>query len=353
MRGLFFFLICASLIYPQKKLFEFKFDERLFISFAFLNAAGFNGEWNKDGMDPVRIEVRKYINEKADPEFLNELKEYTTQENIRDWTNYSAFALINNGPPDFNLSFDPKTSQIDSLTVAKYSGLKKYMREFYSRLNLNELWHKLKSLIEKENYAFEPYAQKAIDRITSYLKIDKNFFFRNGSKIYFQRVPLMSYYTAETLVVNGDIYIISGPMGGEPSESEFFHEALHHPIGEITRKYSDEIMKYSSINSLNKGELGYNSWESCFEESMVRAIDKILFGKCFGSSEKEVLVSIYNEYKIGFILTPFFYEEMKKFESSGKTFEDFFPGILKNLDFNREKNRLEEFKRNSESQSKN
>lgn len=50
--------LVASTISAQSNIFDFRVDKRLFISYAFMNAAGNDGEWRKEGMNPIRINVR-------------------------------------------------------------------------------------------------------------------------------------------------------------------------------------------------------------------------------------------------------------------------------------------------------
>lgn len=100
------------------------------------------------------------------------------------------------------------------------------------------------------------------------------------------------------------------------------------------------INKYSEINSINKAELGYDDWIELFEECMVRTIDKRLQAKLYKQSKDDLLKSIYSEYKIGMILCPYLNEELEKYDNTNLSLEEYFPELLKNLDINKEKERL-------------
>ncbi|OGU77434.1 MAG: hypothetical protein A2V93_09620 [Ignavibacteria bacterium RBG_16_34_14] len=336
----------ASATKAQNNIFDFTIDKRLFISYAFMNAAGNDAEWRKEGMNPIRIDVRNILNAKIDSAFFNKIHKYVYDNHLESWTNYGPYALINNGPPDFNISINYKNSDLDSVSVSKVDGLREYFIEFYHDYDIEKLWKQYQPIIQEENQKYEPYANKALLDITNYCRINNDYFAQKANNISFQKIPLMLYFTAQTLKVNGKIYIITGPSDGNPSESSFYHEALHYPIGEIIKRNTDLINKYSDINSINKAELGYEDWIEFFEDCLVRTIDKRMEAKLFNESQDELLKSIYSEYKIGMILCPYLNEELEKYENINITLEEYFPKLLSNLDFNKERQRLDNFNKN-------
>ena len=311
-----------------------------------MNAAGNDGEWRKEGMNPIRIDVRNILFEKIDSVFLNKIHNFVYNNHLESWTNYGPYALINSGPPDFNININYKNSGLDSVSIHRYDGLREYFIEFYRNYDIENLWKQYQPIIQEENQKYEPYANQALLDITNYCRINNDYFTKKANRIYFQQIPLMLYFTAQTVKVNGAIYIITGPSDGHQSEATFYHEALHHPIGEIIDKYSYLINKYSEINSINKAELGYADWIELFEECMVRAIDKRLQAKLYKQSKDDLLKNIYSEYKIGMILCPYFNEELDKYEKTNITLEDYFPKLLNNLDIDKEKERIINFNNN-------
>ncbi len=343
MKKLLFLFFFSSVILAQSSIIDLSIDKRLFISYAFMNAAGNSGEWRKEGMNPLRIEVRNILKERIDTTFINKIHKYVFDHELDSWVNYGPYALINNGPPKFDLEIDYKNSNLDSNAVNMVKGLQDYFVEFYNKYNIEELWKKYYSSMQAENQKYAPFADRALSDIINYCRISDNYFSRGTKKIHYQVIPLMSYFTAQTVKVNGEIYIISGPTDGQPSEANFYHEALHHPIGEIVNKYSNLINKYSEINNLNKGELGYPNWLEFFEECLVRTIANRMSSKLFNENNDELLKGIYSEYKKGLILCPYLNEELEKYETANIPLEKYFPELLTNLDLNKEKEKLDEY----------
>lgn len=343
MKKIIFLIFFSSIIWAQNNIIDLNIDKRLFIAYAFMNAAGNDGEWRKEGMNPIRIEVRNILKEKVDTTFINKIHKYVFDHALESWVNYGPYALINNGPPNFDLVIDYKNSNLDSNAVNLVKGLKNYFVEFYNKYDIEGIWEKYYLSMQKENQKYAPYADRALTDIANYCRISNNYFSKSTKKIHYQVIPLMSYFTAQTVKVNGEIYIISGPTDGQPSEANFYHEALHHPIGEIVSKYSDLINRYSEINSLNKGELGYPNWLEFFEECLVRTIDKRMSAKLFKDGKDELLRGINDEYKRGLVLCRYFNEELEKYESLNIPLQEYFPKMLVNLDFAKEKARLDNF----------
>jgi hypothetical protein len=342
-----FFSTLTSHAQTNDSLFDFNADVRLFTAYAFMNAAGNNGEWRKAGMHPIRIAVRKDLEGRLDSTFLKKIKDYHSSHYRGSWTGYGSFALINSGPPNFQVSFDPSTSDEDCKNIEKgYAGLSILLAEFYKKANIDKLWEKYRPLIQAQNNLRKPFAQRALNDIISYCRLNKDFFSRNANRIHFQFAPLLSYFTAETEKVNGDIYIIAGPQEGEPNESEFYHEALHHVTNPLvdrldtstTRRF-DDLFRLADSTS----QAGYAQ----FYEGFVRTLDKVISGKRFGKSDSVIASKITGEYKLGFVLCLSIYEQLKQYEASRMTFAEYFPKIIANIDVARERQRWLEVTKNS------
>lgn len=343
-RSLFILLLSCINISAQESLFDFKADKRLFISFAFMNAAGNDAEWNKDGMHPVRVEVRKYLNEKLDSAFRSTIRNYVFSNHLEGWSNWASFGLMSDGTPEFNLSPDLKKGDFDSLEIKNFLGLQKYLKEFYYKSDIEELWKKYQPVLQAGNDQYIPYADKAMHDIISYCRIDSNYFNKKANKISYQKCPLMSFFTAQTLPVNGNIYLVIGPMQipEQPSAGSFYHESLHHPIGEILKGHSQLVEKYSDINAIRKDDIGYHKWDEFVEDCLVRTISIRLEAKLYNSSDQELIKKINDEYKIGMILCPYFNEELEKYEKSDLPLDKYIPKLLSSLNMEREKKRMSE-----------
>lgn len=146
--------------YEKKPLFSFEADERLFTAFAFMNAAGFDGEWRDAGMNPIRIELRNQINSQLDSLFKSRIREFHYSHSRGSWSQYAPFALRTSGPPDFRMYPDEYASENGRQIASEKEGLSELLSKFYDCAQIKKLWIKYKPLLNKKNYQYEPFAQK-------------------------------------------------------------------------------------------------------------------------------------------------------------------------------------------------
>jgi hypothetical protein len=328
-------------------LFDFSADIRLFTAHTFMNVAGNDGEWRKAGMHPIRVAVRKDLEGRLDTVFEKQIRGFYSSHVGGGWSGYGPFALITSGPPEFQVTYDSATSDEDCRTIQKfYADFSPLLAEFYTKANVAALWDKYRPLIQAQNDLRKPFAQQALDDIVSYCRLDKDFFLRKAHQIHFQFAPLLSYFTAQTARVNGDIYIIAGPQEGKPDESEFYHESLHHVINPLVDALdSNTTNRFAGLFRLadSTSQAGYGQFYECF----VRTLDKVICGWRVAESDSMVAAHVTGEYKLGFILCPAIYDQLKEYEKSRLPFVEYFPKIVANINVVGERERWVELMRNA------
>jgi len=192
---LFFFLLISCSTENKKidkEFFVFEPDIRLFTSYAFMNAAGFDSDWN-DTMHPIRIEIRNYLDSVLTDDYKKEINDYYKKFGGGDFYGYGAYALNSKFPPDFGLICDSCENEY----LDKFVGYDSLLRDFYAKGNIKELWDKYKGKLYEQNIQYKTYAEIALKQITDYCRVDSNYY-RNIAKgnFYYQQIPLMSYFTA-------------------------------------------------------------------------------------------------------------------------------------------------------------
>jgi hypothetical protein len=322
--------------------FSFDSDIRVFTAFALLNQSGFDHDWLK--MDTMRIVVRKYVDSTLHEDFKKEIKEFTNRTNL-DWYSCAAYALNLDGAPSFKWICDSCNTDLKS----KFKGLDVLYRKFYNNANIQSIWDQNKRTLDSINYSYKPYSEKALLDITSFLRIDNNYYSFYTDKIHFLICPLMSHWTGFNHTVGKTLYLVYGPSSGPAGPDIFYHEALHIPIGQIVKKYTSDENKLDTLYKLSQEQLkgNYNSLEAVINESLVRTVDKYLAGISYKQDEENVRDNIINEYKLGFIFCPFIFENIPNYIKSNKTFEEYYPVLMANLDVNKEIARWKNFQKSS------
>lgn len=326
------------------EFFVFKPDIRLFTSYAFMNAAGYNHDWN-DTMHPVRIEIRNYLDSILTKEYKNKINDYYIKLGGGNFYGYGAYALNSNFPPNFGLVCDTCKNQY----LEKFAGYDTMLQEFYTKAQIEILWDKYRDKLEEINLQYKPYAEIALKQITNYCRVDSNYYQDIATgHFYYQQIPLMSYFTAFFHETSNDYWIVSGPSPGKPGPSAFYHESLHRIINPIVDKNSGINKRIRNLIPLTQEKLkgAYNSDTAILCESFVRTIDKILSAKYRNESDEELHKMIEDEYELGHILCFYLLENLVKYENSDKTLDEFYPELVSNIDIEFEVKRWNDYWKN-------
>lgn len=325
-----------------KQLFTFEPDLRIFTVYAFYNAAGYNHDWLE--MHPIRIDTRKYIDSVLDDSFKEKIRDFSNKIDL-DWGTCAFYALNLSNAPSFNWSDD--TSNLDLKNrCADFDDL---LREFFKSANIQVLWDRYKKSLDSINYSYEPYAQKALNDIINFTKMNERFYANHSGNIHFMICPLMSHWTACNYTINNTLYLIQGPADGEPGPYAFYHEALHPPVGPIIEKYKALANNCQKLNDCAQEKLNgqYNDIIALLNECFVRTIDKYLSGQYIGLSEEKVRIMVENEYKLGFIFCPFIYENIPQYSNSKKSLSEYYPILMANLNVDKEVERWRNLHKNN------
>ena len=346
MKSLIYVLLTAILVLScskaanNKDFFIFEPDIRLFTSYAFMNAAGYDHDWMED-MHPIRVEVRSFLDSVLSPEYKARISKYYSELGGGNFYGYGAIALHFGYPPDFEVLCD--TCKYDYLD--EFDGYDSILRDFYIEAQIEKLWNHYRNELDSINLRYKPFAEIALKQITDYCKVDSDFYQKIAGNMHFQEIPLMSYFTAWFTEIDNNYWIVSGPSTGDPGPGAFYHESLHKIINPVVENNHTINQKVQDLIPLAQEKLAgnYNSEMGLLCESFVRTIDKVLQSRYFKYSDSLLNEMIENEYKLGHILCFFLLENLPDYERSDLTLEAYYPTLMSNLDIKHEINRWEEY----------
>lgn len=324
-------------------LFDFTEDVRVFTAYAMMNAVGSGGEWRKEGMDPIRSQLRADLADRLDSSFKAKIRDFK-ESNGRILETYEA-ALLTSGPPDFHWNYNPKSTGEIGETVSKDSTFRALLAEFYEKADVAQLWEEYRPLIQAENNKYKAFAHKAMEDVLSYCRLDTNYFYSNSKRIYFEFMPLLPYFTSMTVRVNGDIYLIVGPQEGNPDRSVFYYQFLKRVTIPLVRSDYQDVKPLSGLFDTVKSKIDMKrgNWNRLVAECFAEAMYMRLEMKIYHIDSSQIQASLENEYKYGFILSPTIYRELEKYEESGMNFSEYFPKILKSINYTNEIERWNKF----------
>ncbi len=324
----------------DKNFVSFEPDIRLFTSYAFMNAAGYDHDW-LDEMHPIRVEVRSYLDSILSPEYKEKISEYYSQLGGGYFYGYGASALHLGFPPGFEALCD--TCEYEYLE--EFNGYDSVLRDFYARARIEKLWDLYKDRLKSMNLAYKPFAEIALRQITDFCRVDSDFYRKIADKMHYQEMPLISHWTAFYTEVDHEYWIVSGPSTGDPGPDAFYHESLHRIINPIVDKNQALNQKVIELVPLSQEKLkgDYNDETGLLYESFVRTIDKILSARYYSYPDSILYDMIENEYRLGHILCFFLLENLPEYEDSELTLEEYYPALLSGLDVQHEMDRWQEY----------
>lgn len=341
---LFLYIFAKAQQIKDDNFFVFEPDIRLFTSYAFMNAAGYDHDWNPT-MHPIRIEVRHYLDSILPGEYKQEIHQYYDKLGGGNFYDYGVYAINSNFPPAFGLICD--TCKLEGLE--KFVKFDSMLRDFYKKAEIEKLWNKYYKQLYEINLQYKPFAEIAIKQITSYCRTDANYF-RNhtNGKFYYQQIPLMSHFTAFFNVSGNNYWVISGPSNGEPGPGAFYHEPLHEIINPIVESYPELNLRINDLVALSQEKLAgdYNHITPLICESFIRTIDRILYARYDKITDDKLREIVEDEYRLGHILSFYLLEHLPDYEASGKTMEEYYPQLISSIDIAFEKKRWLDYWKN-------
>ncbi len=325
--------------------FVFEPDIRLFTSYAFMNAAGYSHDWNAT-MHPIRVEVRNYLDSTLTDSYRTQIHQYYDKLGGGDFYGYGIYAINSNFPPEFGLICD--TCRIEGLE--RFENYDSILADFYKTAQIERLWKRYYKKLRDINLQYEPFAEIAIQHITSYCRTDTDYFRNHANgKFYYQQIPLMSHFTAFFNEAGTDYWVVSGPTAGEPDPSAFYHEPLHKIINPIVESNESVTKRLEILVELSQQRLkgDYNNIIYLVCESFVRAIDRVLYARYNNLTATELHQIMEDEYRQRHILTFYLLENLPEYEASGKTLKAYYPQLISNIDLEREKARWNDYWKNN------
>ena len=327
---LLFCVFTPNFSFAQGALFDFTPDIRLFTAYAMMNAGGM-GEWRHAGMDSVRLELRSDLAGRIDSSFQDSIRGFNRSHG-RVLETYE-YALLTDGPPDFRLSYNPKTTGISEDNVKSDSALSDLLAKFYKDADVSQLWEKYRPIIQAEDDSLRSSSVPAMADIISYCNLDSNYFSKRTRRIHFQYMPLIPYFTSLAVRVNGDIYVIIGPQESKPDRSMLYYDLLHQVAGPLVANDTADVQRLSSLydSVRSRIDLRRGNWRTLMTDCFAEAIDIRMEQDLYGLDSSAVWASLMTEYRRGFILCPAVYINLAGYEESGMSFPDYYPTLIKRI----------------------
>jgi tetratricopeptide (TPR) repeat protein len=305
----------------------------LFTVMAALDAAGYGAEAQSPNNHPLRQQARAEI-AKKNPPSLQALKAFFQQRrkptDAADLAQYVSFALSVKGPPDFALAQREVETAPDA---AALKGLSQLLARFYKEANIEDLWTRSQPAIEENIARYHAPVADAVLQVNSYLRQQTSGFRGRRFQIYIELLAPPNQVQTRSY---GDEYIIVVTPSPAPRTFEVRHAYLHYLLDPLATR-SQEILdrKKGIADHAQRAQALDASFKGDFlqltTECLIKAVEARLDRKANGVEQA---------LRQGFILTPFFAEQLRDYEKQEQAMMLYFPDMAKAIDLKKEEDRL-------------
>jgi len=317
-------------------------DKTIFVLFALLNVAGYDEENNAQGMHPVRIRVRDRIS-KATPDPLKERLRSFYRQHPSSIYAYGVVAKLTAGPPDFTFTREWKDVE-NTPPFSQLKDLPELLREFYRAVPVEAIYQDVRGEYLSYINDYRKSIAVEVSKVMSYSRVKSvNELAGGGETKYAFIIPnlLQSYENNFSFALDVGFYSIDGPQK-QPGKGYNPHEFVHSITNPMSydpryrrqRQRAQPLLDAArEIPALRKG---YKEVDSFFDECLVRAISLKYLDTGDATRAAALRDAMMQEYKSGYILERFFYEQLGEYEKTKKSLREYYPLMLKRLDVGKE-----------------
>ena len=322
-------------------------NETLFTVIAAMNVCGYDQDLQPSS--PIRAEVRADLVEAskspaaaaAAGEMCHFYQDHRQGDAAHDLAQYVSLAL-NLGPPP---SFTPKVQEADLPPDAAYVlGFVPLLQKYYPAAKLHSIW--LQHLPEYWALidVYHTPVSQMISSTDGYLRMPMSGF--QGRSFTVSMEPMSAPGQVNSRNYLQDFYyLVVSPTGDNIHMNALRHTYLHFVLDPLIAKRATSLERLKpillSVQTAPMSEEYKNDTGLLVMECLIRAVEartppdpKL--------PEKDRLALVQRDEAEGFVLTGYFYGQLRDFEKGGMGLQDAFPNWLHTMDVAREKKRASE-----------
>ncbi len=322
---------------------------QLFTVLAAINAAGFDAGLDSPlyQADPtvgspniakMRLELRKRIELQRIP-VLSELKRSYAQHKPRhsdaaDFSQYVSLALSISGPPDFNWKGRQVDIPPDAIALDDFRAM---LADFYDQAEIGELWRRAQPALDLMMDAYHSPVSKMAFEISAYFRMPLSGNMDRDFQIYVDALGPPNYVQARAY---GNSYYVIVTPSLEPRIADVRHSFLRFTVDPIGTKYGLQLMEKRSLLDIAVSapalpDIYKTDFVLLATESLIKAIEARL-DRTPGTVQAAL--------EQGFVLTPFFSEQLHTYENQPQALRLYFPEMIDAINLEKETERLQNVK---------
>ncbi len=305
----------------------------LFTVMTAINAVGYSADLASPNNHPLRDEIRAELAKRNIPS-LPALKEFFDRHRKRtdvlELSQYVSFALTASGPPGFAI----KQRDVDiPPDVAGMKELSPLLAAFYKEAGIEDLWTRSQPAIERYLELYHGPVSEAVLQVNTYLRQQTSGFKGRRFQIFVELLAAPNQIQTRSYADDYTIVITPSP---EPRIFDVRHAYLHYLLDPLSTRYQEILDRKKPLeDNAQRAPALDDSFKQDFlllaTESLIKAVEAKLDHK--PQAIQEAL-------RQGYILTPFFSEQLPVYEKQEQAMLYYYPTLVSAIDLRTEEVRL-------------
>lgn len=331
-------LLAAGAISRAAEQGQLDANQAIFTVMAAINAVGYDADLDSPSNHPLRQTIRSEIAARKLP-VVEQLKRFYEMHRQTDPTaelsQYISFALSVEDPPSFKYRFRTVDLPPD---VAPMEGLPDLMARFYQDANIAELWQKAQPAFEEVIARYHEPVTQAVFLTNAYLRNPTHGYLGRRFQIYLDLLGAPNQIQSRSYA---DDYFIVLTASPQPQVDDVRHAYLHYLLDPVGIRHGDALLKKKALGDFALPapalpEYYKTDFVLLATECLIKAIES----RMTSGPEARKQEAVNQALREGYILTPFFAEQLPIFEKQEVGMRLYFPEMVKALDMKREDARL-------------
>jgi Tetratricopeptide repeat len=325
-------------------------SETLFTVLTAINTCGYDQELNSS--DPLRSRIRSEVAKAG--EATQEAKDATQAmcqyyeghqqpDASRTLAEYVSLALYTNPPP--NLAARVKDADMPPDAVA-VMGILPLMQKFSETVGLHEIWEGNRQAYSALTGRYHEALAKMLFDTQIYLKLPSSSRLGREFTVYIDPMGAPGQTNARNYGSDYFVVLSPGPNSGLKMD-QIRHTYLHYLLDPMAMKYPGTMKRLTPLLESVKTSPMDQSFKTdpslLVTECFIRAIEARTAGSK-KAPETERAQAVQNSAEQGFILTPYFYDALVRFEKDPTGLTNAYSDLVNGIDLGREKRRAAQVK---------
>ena len=312
-------------------------SETLFSVVTAMNSCGYDQDLAAS--EPIRAQVRNEVMaalraseaaRTAHTQMCGFYRDHQQPDASRDLSHYISLALYLGAPPAFDLSIREADLPPDAGRVLGFVPL---LQHFYDTARLHEIWLKHKPQYDEYLVRLHPIVSDMILKTDYYLKLPISGYLGRRLAVYAEPMAAPGQTNARNF--GNDYYLVLSPSTAGVKIDPLRHTYLHFVLEPLAYKHYNSIKVLEPILYEVRTAPMDNEYKNdaalMVTESLIRAIEARTLPGVRGN-EALAVDAVSASMKQGFVLTEYFYRNLREFEKSPAGLEVVYGDWLHNID---------------------